>query len=259
MRNAPLAGRPFTNIENVVLCDELPSTNDVAKDLVERMLADDSELPVTAVVTRRQTAGRGRGARSWVSIGEGGVAVSLVVPWPEGPERVRVPVATGIVLAEGLSKRFGIDVRLKWPNDLMVGRRKLGGILVEARAAAEGVGYAVIGVGVNAAADAAAFDAARLSGATSLALEGVSAPKVSGDAAIVAVLEILDAAVAHPVEDIPGSFARVSAHSVGDRISVRDGERFSEGRFRGVTADGRLRLETGGGVEALISGEIVEF
>lgn len=259
MKNAPLAGRHFEHIENVVLCDELPSTNDVAKELVERMLGDDSDLPVTAVVTRRQTAGRGRGGRGWVSLGEGAVAVSLVVPWPEGPERVRVPVAAGIALAEGLSRKFGIDVRLKWPNDLVVGKRKLGGILVEARAAADGVGYAVIGVGLNAAADQETLDAARLPGATSLALEGVLPADVAGDSALVSVLEILDAAIASPVEDIPAGFERVSAHAVGDRLSVRDGERFSEGRYRGVTADGRLRLEIGGGVETLVSGEIVEF
>ena len=50
--------------------------------------------------------------------------MSLVAPWPEGPERIHVPVAVGISLARSLSRAFGVELRLKWPNDLLAGRQE---------------------------------------------------------------------------------------------------------------------------------------
>ena len=93
---APLGGRRFGRIQNVVTLEEAASTNDVARAIVERLVAEDTELLPTCIVARRQTAGKGRSGRKWEAAGDGAVAVSLVAPWPEGPERIRVPVATGI-------------------------------------------------------------------------------------------------------------------------------------------------------------------
>lgn len=255
---APLGGPHFESIADVFLFDEVSSTNDVGKALVERMLADESDLLPTAVVALRQSEGRGRAGRTWRSFGTTSLAVTLIRPWPEGPERVRVPLVIGIHLARGLSALHGLDVRLKWPNDLLVGRAKLGGILVEARAH-DGAGYAVIGVGLNVTTSSTALDAAGLHGATSLLLAGAPASRLQGDQPIRDVLSILDGALASPPPDLAQSFRAVSAHAEGDTLTVSEGGRSVSGAFFGVTADGFLRLRTAEGVETLVSGDVTVF
>ncbi len=256
---APLGGARFGRVANVVLLDETASTNDVARALVEKMVAEDTDLLPTCVAARRQTAGRGRAGRSWSTTGEGAVAVSLVAPWPEGPGRIHVPVATGIVLARSLSAAFGLDLRLKWPNDLFCRGKKLAGILVEGRALPEGAGYVVVGVGLNVSTTRSELDALGLPAATSLALEGVEPALLSGDLPLVAVISALDATLEGEVEDLPAAFAAVTLHREGDPLEVRDGERVVSGRYRGLTKDGLLRLEADGGVAELISGDVTRF
>lgn len=256
---APFGGLRWERVANVILLEETPSTNDVARALVERMVAEDTDLVPTCVAARRQTAGKGRAGRTWTTAGGGAIAVSLVAPWPEGPGRIRVPVATGISLARSLSESFGLDLRLKWPNDLLSSGRKVAGILVEGRALPDGLGYVVVGVGVNVAATRAELDALGLPHATSLAIEGAEAALLEGDDALVAVLGALDAALGREEADLPGAFSRFSAHRPGDSLEVRDGDRVVRGRYAGLTPDGLLRLETDGGVVELVSGDVTSF
>ena len=255
----PLGGRRFSAIENLIFFESVASTNDVGKSLVEWILNESESLAPTAVIAWEQTAGRGRAGRTWTSPRGSSLAMSLIVPWPEGPERVRLPISLGISLARGLTERFGIDVRLKWPNDLMHGRKKLGGMLIEARTGDEGEGFAVAGIGLNLTSSRAELDEAGLTEATSLALAGVAPAALEGEAPILALLEILDGAVAAPVEALASGFDTVSAHERGDVLRVADGARSVEGRFLGVNGDGALRLETEGGVETVVSGDVLAF
>jgi BirA family biotin operon repressor/biotin-[acetyl-CoA-carboxylase] ligase len=119
----------------VLRFDELSSTSDVAA----------REQAWTAVIARRQTKGRGRYRRTWVS-DEGGIWLSAVLPTP-GPASAWsiLPLAAGWALRETLAG-FGLGgMHLRWPNDLMIGPAKLAGILVE-RFTPE---TAVIGIGIN--------------------------------------------------------------------------------------------------------------
>jgi BirA family biotin operon repressor/biotin-[acetyl-CoA-carboxylase] ligase len=104
-----------------------------------------ARLPVwNAVCARTQTAGRGRFQRSWVS-DEGGLWLSAVVPMGEGPGWRALPLAVGLAATQAL-KEIGVkDLRMRWPNDLLVGKRKLAGILVDQFSP----GLAVAGIGVN--------------------------------------------------------------------------------------------------------------
>ena len=256
---APFGGRRFGYLVNVVFYDQVSSTNDLAKSIAEPLLADGTEIPPTVIVARRQTAGRGRGSRSWVSAGNTGLSFSLILPWPEGPERVRLPLRLGVILARGLTGKYGVEVRLKWPNDLLAGRKKLGGILVEARAGPEGEGYAVAGIGLNVSTTRAALDAAGLREATSLADAGAAPAALAGDAVLVAVLAELDAGLSAPAFDLPAAFAAVSAHREGERLTIVENGRQTAGTFLGVTADGFLRLGTSGGEETVVSGDIASF
>jgi len=119
----------------IVRHEELESTNDAAA----------REQPWTAVLARRQTRGRGRYRRSWVS-DEGGIWLSAVLPTPGPAETWAVlPLAAGWALRQALQGLGVSSLRLRWPNDAMVGKAKLAGILVERFNA----NSAVVGIGIN--------------------------------------------------------------------------------------------------------------
>ena len=129
----------------VLAYDTVGSTNDVAAQL----------SPWQVVLAASQTQGRGRRGRSWVA-DRGGIWLSAVLPTPAPAERWSVlPLAAGWALRETLAS-FGVaGTRLRWPNDLMVGRAKLAGILVE-RFRPD---TAVIGLGLNYTNEPAVADA----------------------------------------------------------------------------------------------------
>lgn len=256
---APLGGKRFARIHNLIFVGAVPSTNDLGRAIVERMLEESEEIRLTVIVAAEQTAGRGRAGRSWTAL-PGALALSAVVPWPEGPGRSRLPLETGILLARGLSAAFGLDVRLKWPNDLLVGRKKLGGLLVEARANAEGEGWAVVGLGLNVRGTRGDLDLRGLPDATTLEACEVAPALLEGEEPLDAVLSILDDGIGEPCpEPLPEAFASVSVHAPGDMLTVDDGAKTRRGAFAGVTPEGFLRLETEGGGETLVSGDVVLF
>ena len=256
---APLGGKRFARIHNLIFVGSTTSTNDLGRAIVERMLEESEEIRLTVVVAAEQTAGRGRAGRAWTPL-PGALALSAIVPWPEGPGRARLPVETGILLARGLSAAFGLDVRLKWPNDLLVDRKKVGGILVEARANDEGEGWAVVGIGLNVRGTRSELDSRGLPEATSLEACGAAPALLEGEEPLDAVLAVLDDGVGEPApEPLPEAFASVAVHAPGDLLTVAEGPRTHRGAFAGVTPEGFLRLTTEGGAETLVSGDVVLF
>jgi BirA family biotin operon repressor/biotin-[acetyl-CoA-carboxylase] ligase len=129
----------------VRLADEVTSTNDVAKEWAE------AGAPEGAVVlARKQRKGRGRVGRSWYSPRDRGVYLSAVFHPVDLSHPGPLCILAGLGIAERLSRAFpGLDPRIKWPNDLMAGERKFGGVLAEAAWSAAHPRHLVVGVGVN--------------------------------------------------------------------------------------------------------------
>jgi BirA family biotin operon repressor/biotin-[acetyl-CoA-carboxylase] ligase len=126
------------------------STNDLAMRFAE-LGADEG----TVVLADAQTAGRGRRGRQWFSPIGSGIYVSTVLRPGGDPTSFphwiasRLTVAAGVALAEGVRAATGLPVELKWPNDLVVGRRKLAGILTEMSTTGTDQPAVVVGIGVN--------------------------------------------------------------------------------------------------------------
>jgi BirA family biotin operon repressor/biotin-[acetyl-CoA-carboxylase] ligase len=119
------------------------STNDVAASL-----AAEPGAVGMVVIADAQTAGRGRRGRTWFSPAGSGLYVSVIVAPAHGaadPERATalLTLATGVALAEGVERATGLGPAIKWPNDLLVGPRKLAGILAEAFGDAVVLGYGI--------------------------------------------------------------------------------------------------------------------
>ncbi|HLG05412.1 MAG TPA: biotin--[acetyl-CoA-carboxylase] ligase [Gemmatimonadales bacterium] len=125
--------------------DRLPSTQDEA-----HRLAADGAPHGTSVAARAQTAGRGTRGRAWIS-SEGGLWLSVVCRPEPGPALDQLGVRVGLALADYLDTLLPAPplLTLKFPNDLILRGRKVGGILAEARWQGERLGWVVVGVGLN--------------------------------------------------------------------------------------------------------------
>jgi len=131
----------------VVRYPEAESTNSLALELGRQGAAHG-----TVVVAGRQTGGRGRVGRCFVSP-PGGLYMSVILRPDLAPANLRlVTLAAGVACSTVLEKQTGVAPLLKWPNDLYSGRKKLGGILTETApwsAAPPGVSFVVVGIGLN--------------------------------------------------------------------------------------------------------------
>jgi BirA family transcriptional regulator, biotin operon repressor / biotin---[acetyl-CoA-carboxylase] ligase len=126
----------------VEVVHETGSTN---ADLLARAPGLDAPL---LLIAENQTAGRGRAGRSWLSSAGNSLTFSLAWRFEAGPQALSgLPLAIGVALAETLA-RLGVQVRLKWPNDVLKDGDKLAGVLIETAPAERGI-WAVIGIGLN--------------------------------------------------------------------------------------------------------------
>ncbi len=131
-------------LPRVELLESTTSTLDVAHRIAAR-----GAPTGTLVIANEQTAGRGRGGKSWQSSPGDGLWLTLIERPADTSGLGVLSLRVGLAAAEALDRFASEPIRLKWPNDLYVDEKKLGGILVEARWREQAVEYVAIGLGVN--------------------------------------------------------------------------------------------------------------
>ena len=231
------------------------STNDFLKERSREGAAG-----WAVVVASRQTAARGRQGRAWLSP-SGNLFLSLLLrPTLPAESAGLVPLAAGVAAAEAAAE-WGVAVQLKWPNDLVVRSRKLGGVLVEASAGAEGLETVVVGVGMNLALDPADAPPALRGALTSVRAETGGEPGVPAAAA--AVLDRLAVWYDALARDGPPLvLAAWRARSVpwwGRAVEAHSGDAVLRGVARDLDPRGALILDLADGSRrAVFSGEVRE-
>lgn len=225
-------------VPHVELLDETDSTMDVA-----HALAETGAPSGTAVLADSQRSGRGRLGRSWTSPAGRGVWVTLIERPIDAQALEVLSLRIGIRAAAGLDEFTdgGARVSLKWPNDLLVGKRKLGGILVEARWTGETLAWAGAGIGVNMVAPPGVSDAAGLR-------EGVQR---------VEVLEALVRAIRSAASTAgPLTSREIDRYRERDILVGRDIVSPTVGCVAGIDASGALVVNTTRGLEQHRTGTI---
>jgi BirA family transcriptional regulator, biotin operon repressor / biotin---[acetyl-CoA-carboxylase] ligase len=149
--------REALELPRVELLESTTSTLDVA-----HRLAAEGAPSGTLVIANEQTAGRGRGGKSWQSPPEAGLWLTLIERPADTSGLDVLSIRIGLAAAEALDRFAPEPIRLKWPNDLYVDRGKLAGILVEARWREQSVEWIAIGLGINVRAPENIEDAAGL-------------------------------------------------------------------------------------------------
>ena len=204
-----------------------------------------------------QTAGRGRGVHGWHSAAGDGLYVSVLLRPTIALEHLPlIPLAAGLAGAAAIGLTTGLKVDLRWPNDLLIGERKTGGILVESKTDANALAFVVIGIGINV--HQRSFDNALSTPATSLDL--ASGRTISRQALLIALLESLqqetqglhDPAVAGA---IPARVAQVSTWLWNRRVEVH-GPQACVGLTAGLDRNGFLLVRTDQGIMTVQTGGI---
>lgn len=234
----------------VTVVDQAQSTN-------AELLADERAPDRSLLVAEFQQAGRGRLDRSWVSPARSGLLFSaLLRPSVPLAHWGWLPLLTGVALRDAVAEATGLDVVLKWPNDLLHGpsEAKLAGILAQTSGPA-----VVLGVGLNVSTSAGELP---VPGAGSLATCG--APPVDRTGLLAAILARLDARAAQ-WEDCGGDAEacglaaayRACCATLGREVSVHTTSGTAVvGRACGIDRDGRLQVDVGAAVETVGAGDV---
>jgi BirA family transcriptional regulator, biotin operon repressor / biotin---[acetyl-CoA-carboxylase] ligase len=226
--------------------DVVPSTMDVAGTL-----AADPALRLPIVVADAQTAGRGRRGHTWESPPGAGLYLSLV--WREAAMGTLplLTLAAGIGVREGIAAATGLAPEVKWPNDLIVGRRKLAGLLAEGVALGSLGQSVIVGVGVNLMPAAYPPDVA----ARATSLEGELGRDVDRGAVMCEVISAVIDRLSGLSRDPGGilqAWRAASPSATGTRVEWED----KRGVTAGVDDSGALLVKTNDGIERIIAGEL---
>jgi len=202
-----------------------------------------------------QTAGRGRSGRSWASL-QGNLQASLLLTLTlPAPRAYQLSLVAGVAVFDALqeaARPISGELALKWPNDILIGREKAGGILVESSGGARGLS-AVVGIGINVAEVPAHLGRP----VVSLAAKGVRVTPGHLLDAVAAAMEVWIAiwAEGEGFETVREAWLK-RAHPIGEPMSIDTGHERVSGLFMGLDGEGALVLDTDGGTRTFTFGDV---
>jgi BirA family biotin operon repressor/biotin-[acetyl-CoA-carboxylase] ligase len=237
---------------------DVDSTNSFAV----RLIAHGRKVPEgTVIIAEAQTAGRGRLGRSWHSRREAGIYFSMVL-FPKAPPSLAplFTLATAVAMHNAVERYTGLDIDIKWPNDLLTGQKKVCGILSEIQAEVDLVKTMIIGVGLNANHEELPEDIAGR--ATSLR---IASGRIQSRIEI--LLEFFEEFETIYMDferkgsrSIVDQWTRFSSFANGRKIEIHDGVRKISGITRGLNPLGALKIEQKDGqIEEVYSGEVASW
>lgn len=238
--------------KNLIVLDSVNSTNDYLKKLGNEGCENG-----TVVAAREQTKGKGRLGRTWQTKKDDGIAFSVLLRPSVAPSEVSAitPLA-GLAVCKAIREYTKLDCVIKWPNDIIVGRKKLVGILTEMSAEFDAVEYVITGIGINV--DHTSFPEEIAFKATSLLLEtGRHIDKNEFLACVLTHLE--NEFVKNNLELTPTALSEYTdlCATVGRSVTFQRGTRRISGMSVGVSEHGELKVMMSDGTISLVnSGEV---
>jgi BirA family transcriptional regulator, biotin operon repressor / biotin---[acetyl-CoA-carboxylase] ligase len=234
---------------------KIDSTNRVALELGHA-----GEPEGAVVLAEGQTAGKGRAGRTWQSDRAAGIYVTLLLRPRLAP--VQAPLLTmmaGLSAHAAIQAQTGLTVDLKWPNDLLIGGKKVGGILTEMHAEPSQVRFVIVGIGLNV--NQEKFPGELGTTATSLRLE--TGKQVSRLELLVRLLREFENDYNRFLREGPAGvtqkFEAVSSYAHGKRVRVTNGTESFAGTTAGLGPEGLLQVKRDDGqLVTVISGDVAE-
>jgi BirA family biotin operon repressor/biotin-[acetyl-CoA-carboxylase] ligase len=212
----------------------------------------------TVYIADEQTAGRGRGGHEWHSTAGDGLYVSVLIrAMLPIAQALWISLATGLAAQQAIHEATGLDIDIRWPNDLLIGSRKCGGILVETSVEGPTLRFAVIGIGINVNHSQLPSELAAI--ATSLRIE--TGHSHTREGVLTALLRALDFELTQLESDTPGLLDRFTAASTwvrGKRVHVAEAGGYT-GITDGLDTHGFLQVAGDDGIRhTVLSGGVRE-
>jgi BirA family biotin operon repressor/biotin-[acetyl-CoA-carboxylase] ligase len=242
-------GRP------IIFYHEISSTQDAAKELARKGAEEG-----TVLIAETQTQGKGRKGREWSSAPGQGIQISVILrPTLKPAQSIQIPLVAGVAVAQAIIEVTPLKPKIKWPNDLIVARKKVGGILTEMNAEIDRIDYVVLGIGLNVNTPPALFPKEIEEIATSLA-EELGEP--------VSRVRLLQSFLSE-FEGLYGEFITSGFQTIRERwkamsntigawveLSDMDGGKM-EGKILDIDTDGALLLQKrNGSIERILAGDV---
>jgi BirA family biotin operon repressor/biotin-[acetyl-CoA-carboxylase] ligase len=239
---------------DIQVFEQTTSTNDVAEKL-----ARDGVKEGAVVFAESQTRGRGRLGRAWLSPAHKGLWFSVLLrPHLHPQETTQLTVISATALRRAIKTVAGLSAEIKWPNDLLLGGKKVAGILTEMSAEMDRVRHVILGIGVDVNQGAEEFPPELRKTATSLKME--SGREISRAELAVEILRELDFDYARIGA---GKFSEVADEweaacaTIGRDVTVHVGDRRFRGHAESLDDDGALLIRTEHGhLERIIGGDV---
>jgi BirA family transcriptional regulator, biotin operon repressor / biotin---[acetyl-CoA-carboxylase] ligase len=237
--------------KNIRIYDKLESTNNTAKELYKKGAIDG-----TVILAEEQTAGRGRMDRVWVSPSGKNILLSLLLKPPIQVEKIySLTLALAVGVAEAVKKVTGLSGMIKWPNDIYLNRKKLGGILTEFRLKGPSIEYVILGLGLNVNWYP---DKEILFPSTSLSKE--SGTEISRNEVLAHLLlkysDLYNKILTNDVEDFQVQCNELSLIT-GSNVSIDAQGEIIQGKAIGIDVDGALLVEgSDGEIQKVLNGDV---
>ena len=241
--------------DSIQVYDEVGSTNTLAKELAAKGAPSG-----TVLIADRQTGGRGRLGRTFLSPGDVGMYFSVILhPQCRPQELMHLTCAVAVAMCDAVEAAFGFRPSIKWTNDLVVGTRKLGGILTELSLSPKNglVDYAVVGIGINCRQQETDFDPSiRGMACSARMITGKDVDRNRLAAEMIRSLYLMDAALLTGRDQMMARY-RTDCITLGREISILRGDEVSHGTALDIDGEGALivRLDTGE-IHTVNSGEV---
>ncbi|HEY3762695.1 MAG TPA: biotin--[acetyl-CoA-carboxylase] ligase [Verrucomicrobiae bacterium] len=234
--------------------EETTSTNDVIEKL-----ARDGVAEGVVVFAESQTRGRGRLGRKWISPARKGLWFSILLrPNLRPQETTQLTVASAVALRRAIVAQTQLKPEIKWPNDILIGGKKVCGILTEMSAELDRIRYIILGIGLDVNLNANELPAELKKTATSLKIEtGEAVSRAELATAILAELDKVYAAIgAGKFENIADEWEEHCA-TIGKDVTVQIGDRKIRGNAESLDDTGALLLRTEyGRLEPIFGGDV---
>jgi BirA family biotin operon repressor/biotin-[acetyl-CoA-carboxylase] ligase len=234
---------------------KIDSTNSVAMTLGER-----DEPHGSVVIAEEQTAGRGRAGHTWHSEKTSGIYMTVLLRPPISPQQAPlITLVAGLAVRETILEQTGLTPDLRWPNDLLFGRKKFCGILTEMNAEQDRIHFVAVGIGINVNHEHIPTELSKI--ATSLRIE---TNRAQSRVEIVArLLRHLDSYynrfLSEGPEAIVARFCEVSSYAHGKRVRIETPSETYTGTTEGLEPGGLLRVRRDDGrILPVIAGTLSE-
>jgi len=243
------------HVENFVLFEVTDSTHALARQIIAEMDEESQMLGATLILADRQEKGEGRGDRSWESP-EGGLYMSWLRSGIKADTIAQLPMLAAAAAYQAITRIGVSEVRIRWPNDIVVGGRKLAGILVFARHG--DTTWVAVGLGVNIETVPMLDESAGLPATSVVELLGSGDTQAWRHEIACTFIDQLDRLMVEPVPALQ-QWRKLLIQQPGDAVSVRlaSGGEVS-GTLLAVTEEGFLKIREDGKERLVTGGDVIE-